>query len=243
MDTKGESSDKSYFGAELHFEFPVWRLFFYYFRRTKTLVLQLKADVNDDHLGAVSGRASKRRRSCYGLPCATDLLVAVNNPFLSQIHHKTTTQLLAAAHDYTSQSLVTFWDRTKVLTNKSLGKKPSSLKEANFGKSQLLKEQILVHFRWFLTLWTPKVVACATWRSSTKVTRKMGKRLKALRHATLQVLNSLSHGMGWGWRAVEKYNFHSRYACLFDVVCCWWVVSHPSIRRDMKDANPSFLLA
>ena len=96
--------------------------------------------VNDDHLGAVSGRASKRRRSCYGLPCATDLLVAVNNPFLSQIHHKTTTQLLAAAHDYTSQSLVTFWDRTKVLTNKSLGKN-SFLKEAkgaNFGAFSMI---------------------------------------------------------------------------------------------------------
>ena len=104
--------------------------------------------VNDDHLGAVSGRASKRRRSCYGLPCATDLLVAVNNPFLSQIHHKTTTQLLAAAHDYTSQSLVTFWDRTKVLTNKSLGKtlifergefwQKSAVKGANFGAFSMI---------------------------------------------------------------------------------------------------------
>ena len=109
MDTKGESSDKSY-SAELNctLSFRFEGCSFDYFQRTKTLVLQLKADVNDDHLGAVSGRASKRRRSCYGLPCATDLLVAVNNPFLSQIHHKTTTQLLAAAHDYTSQSLVTF---------------------------------------------------------------------------------------------------------------------------------------
>ena len=111
-------------------------------------MLQLKADVNDDHLEAVSGRASKRRRSCYGLPCATDLLVAVNNPFLSQIHHKTTTQLLAAAHDYTSQSLVTFGDRTKVLTNKSLGKKlifergefwqKSAVKGANFGAFSMI---------------------------------------------------------------------------------------------------------
>ena len=30
-------------------------------------------------------------------------------------------------------------------------------------------------------------------RDVLKVTRRMGKRLKALRHATLQVLNSLSH--------------------------------------------------
>ena len=127
---------------------------------------------------------SKRRRSRYGWLCATDLLVAVNNPFLSRIHHRRARAEAPTNTDY-------------------VGTTP----------------RIRSHF-------------CVLYGR---------KRVEPV----VEVVCSFSGHLSKAAAASEPLEKMPAFAC-FVVAwpsCLVNVVSHPSIRRDMKDANPFFACA